>query len=213
MPTYFPNIIDGNSCIGNTLSTLNIALTSLDTNLHNLSTYAVNSINYLSASISSLSALVKTEINFLSATIQSVSATLQTEVNYLSTNVQNVSGNLQTQINYLSSHYISNYYTQGTIYQLSNGQINWNMGTVGINATVTITANGILNNPTNLLFAGQEGNLMIVQSPTTGLPISGYGNLWNFNNYTSSVNLSVNGRTRIHYYYDGNHLLANTFYY
>lgn len=189
MTVYFTNIIDGNTCIGNSLSTLNIALTSLDSNLSALSAYTLNSVH------------------FLSSTIQSVSANLQTEINFLSTSMQTVSGSLQTEINYISSHYISNYFQQTTLFQQSNGQINWNFNN-GINAKVTLTANGFLNNPTNIAFAGVEGNLVVQLSTTSGISITGFGPLWNFNNYTSALNLSANGRTKIHYYYDGSNLLS-----
>lgn len=186
MAVYFPNIINPNWCIGNSLSTINYNFTALDTNLSSLSTYTVNSVRYLSS------------------TLQTVSATLQTEVNYLSTSIQNLSSTLQTEVNYLST-----YNHQGTLFQLSNGQINWDMSVTGINAKVTLSANGKLNNPTGLLFSGQEGNLIIQQPASTGILLSAFGTQWAFHNYLSAMNLSANGRTKLHYYYDGSNLLSN----
>ena len=63
--TYFDKIIDRNECIGNSVSSINIALTALDNRLSALSTYTVASVNYLSA----VSDFQQVEINFLSGAL------------------------------------------------------------------------------------------------------------------------------------------------
>jgi hypothetical protein len=64
---YFPQIVAKTTCVGNSLSTFNMSLTSLDTNLYALSTYAHNSVNYLSSRFIQLSATAHSEIASVSA--------------------------------------------------------------------------------------------------------------------------------------------------
>lgn len=81
MPLYYlSRTVSPTECVGNSLSTINVGFSALDTNLYNLSSYAVASVNFLSAD----SIFQQTEINFLSATSNSVSAALQTLITTVS---------------------------------------------------------------------------------------------------------------------------------
>ena len=115
---YVPRSISSAECVGNTLSTINISFSALDTATHLLSTHvdflsstmiSVSStlqsrIMFLSTKMIEVSSVLQTEINFLSATMQTVSGNLQSEINFLSATMQTVSGNLQSEINFVSGN-------------------------------------------------------------------------------------------------------------
>jgi hypothetical protein len=201
---YFSRVPAMSECIGNSLSTINIDLSSLDNRMYQLSSYTVNSVNFLSASVNSVSANLQTQINFLSSSVNSVSANLQTQIN-------SVSANLQTQINFLSSSVnsvIDIYTQQGIIFQNSNGTITWNVTAHGHNAKVTLTANGNLGNVLNCN-AGDTGNLVIQLSSTAGLSITGWGNNFLFANSVSSMSTAASAYNLLSFYYDGTKFLSN----
>lgn len=194
--SYITDTIDKTKCIGNALSTININFTALDVALSSLSAYTVASVN------------------FLSATIQSVSATLDNRIQFLSATVDSVSANLQTQINFVSSNVVSDYLTQGIVYQEPDGDIFWDMDTQGVNARLELSANahGFLHNPFGNLFAGQNGHLSI-QLSTSGYYITGIGGTWKFpgniTNLSSLMVSSLSSYNLITYYYNGSVLLGN----
>lgn len=207
---YVPATVSKTTCIGNSLSTINIGFTALDNNLQQLSAWTVSSINFLSATMISVSSTLQNEINFLSSTMISVSSTLQSEVNYLSSTMVSVSSNLQGQVNYLSAsvNYLSANIvnTPGTLTHEPSGGISWNFNTIGRNANLVLSSNCYMRNPTNFV-AGQQGNISIVSSGTSGYSITAFGNAWRFSGSTS-MNVTSGGRNLIKYYYDGTMILS-----
>jgi len=107
MPYYIPDYVSKTTCIGNTLSTFNTSFSNLDTRLFQLSTYTVNSINFLSSTMISVSSVLDSRINFLSSTMISVSSELNNRINFLSSSMISVSSELNNRINFLSSSMIS----------------------------------------------------------------------------------------------------------
>lgn len=202
MPYYINSPTTKTTCIGNALSSFNFNFSNLDTNLYQLSSYTVNSVNYLSSSLVSVSAKLTSSINYLSASIISVSSNLITQMS-------NTSALLFNQVNYVSANVINNYITQGTLYTpTGGGTVNWNFSTVGTNAKIYLTGGNItLANPTGLL-AGQSGNLVVELSSTAGLKISGYGDKWKFPNSLSSMSTAASSVNLINFYYDGRSLLS-----
>ena len=69
---YFSKVPAMTECLGNSLSTFNIDLSSLDNKLYELSAFTVNSVNVLSSSIGSVSSNLQTQINFVSAELNNV---------------------------------------------------------------------------------------------------------------------------------------------
>jgi hypothetical protein len=183
MPHYIPRLIASTECLGNSLSTINLGFSALDTNLQALSVYTVNSVNFLSSSMISVSSTLQTEINFLSATMQSVSANLQTEINFLSAASRS-------------------YHTQGTIYQQSNGVITWDVSLAGHNAKVILSANGVLNNILNVS-AGEIGNLVLQVSGIGAPSLTGWGSNFIFSNGLSSMSTGVDAYNLLTFYFDG----------
>lgn len=206
MPYYIPDLVSKTTCIGNTLSTFNISFSNLDTNLYNLSTYATNSINFLSSTMISVSSQIMTNMLNVSSSlfnsITSTSAFLQTEIEY-------VSSFLQTEIEYVSATVINDYIAQGWLFTPEGGgELNWDIATVGNNAKMYLTADIILNNPIGI-FAGQTGNLITELSGTSGHTITGYGDKWLFSGGASAIVSTDGAKNVISYYYDGDKLLAN----
>ena len=189
---YVPATVSKTTCIGNSLSTINIGFTALDNNLQALSAWTVSSINFLSATMISVSSTLQNEIEFLSSTMISVSSNLQGQVNYLSAGV-----------NYLSANIVN---TPGTLTHAPSGGISWNALTVGRNANLVLSSNCYMRNPTNFV-AGQQGNISIVSSGTSGYSVTAFDSLWRFSGSTS-MNVSPNGRNLIKYYYDGTMILS-----
>jgi hypothetical protein len=120
MPYYIPATVSKNTCIGNTLSTFNASFTSLDSRLYELSTYTVNSVNFLSSTMISVSSVLDSRVNFLSSAV-----------------------------NYVSANVVNDYIRQGVLVNVA-GQINWDFSTVGTNAKIDLFSNANLNNPTGL---------------------------------------------------------------
>ena len=188
MPYYIPDLVSKTTCIGNTLSTFNTSFSNLDTRLYQLSTYSVNSVNFLSSTMISVSSVLNSRINFLSSTMISVSSDLKTQINYVSANV------------------VNDYITQGVLTN-NNGQIDWNFSTVGNNAKIDLFSSARLNNPTGLL-SGQTGNL-VVEIGTANRSITSFGNLWTFVGGLSTLTTTLNAKNVISYYYDGENLLSS----
>ena len=206
---YVPKTVSKSTCIGNSLSTINIGFSSLDTNLEKLSAYAVSSINFLSATMISVSSNLQNQINYLSSTMISVSSNLQNQVNYLSASIVNLKNEvdyLSSSINYLSAHTVTDWFTQHTITHEPSGKILWDVATTGPNVNLILSSNCWFKNPTNLL-SGQEGNITVTSSGVSGYSISAYENKFAFNGSTST-NENPNGKNLIHYYYDGSQLLC-----
>jgi len=214
---YIPDSPDKTTCIGNTLSTFNISFSSLDSNLYELSTYSVNSVNYLSSTMVSVSSTLDSRINYLSSTMVSVSSQIQTnilntssflfsELGAVSSFIEAETDYLSSQVQFVSSNVINNYIRQGIVYNIS-GVVDWDFSANGNNATLILSSNVTLNNPTNLS-AGQTGNL-VVKISTDGASITSYGNLWTFSNYTSAMVSTLSSKNVISYYYDGEQILGN----
>lgn len=221
MPYYIPDLVSKTTCIGNTLSTFNVSFSSLDTNLYELSTYTVNSVNYLSSTMISVSSVLESRINFLSATMIAVSADLTTQIFQTSSDIVNqlyqtssftinyldtADAFLSSSVDYVSANAVTNYIRQGTL-TYSGGAADWNFSTIGNNAKLELFDNITLNNPTGLM-AGQTGNL-IVEIGVVNNSITAYGNLWTFAGNASSMSVVLSAKNVISYYYDGEHLLSN----
>jgi len=229
MPYYIPAPVSKTTCIGNTLSTFNISFTSLDTKLYELSTYTVNSVNFLSSTMISVSSVLNSRINFLSSAMISVSSVLNSRINFLSsamisvssdlvtqisntssnlvTQISNTSSNLVTQINYISSNLINEYTFQGNLYNNSEGsELIWDITQNGHNAYLPLTSTIKLGNPIGLN-PGDSGNLSI-KIGIVGKTLSAYGTLWSFNNSISSLTTTLSANNLISYYYNGEKILA-----
>jgi hypothetical protein len=126
----------------------------------------------------------------------SVSSNLYTFIN-------SASSNLQSQINYISANEVIDYNRQGTIYQLPNGVINWNLSASGRNARVVMSANGFLSNPQGVI-AGEQGKLVIQSNGVSGYTLTGYGTTWMFSAGLSSMTTSVSAYNQITFINDQN---------
>lgn len=202
MPYYIPNPVSKTSCIGNSLSTFNTSFTSLDTNLYELSTYTVASINYLSATMISVSSTLESEIEFLSATMISVSSTLESEIQFLSSVAISVSSTIQNEINYLST-----YNNQGVLYSPltsigASKDILWNTDAVGVNAKLILSSTANLSAPTGLV-AGEHGTLVV--SATSGVAITFASDYKK--NFTTPLFFTENTLNKLDYYYDGTYTI------
>lgn len=193
--TFFNNLPERTECIGNSLSTINIDLVALATNLSALSAYTVESINYLSAGVDYLSS----GVSFLSSGVKFLSS----GVGYLSSGVNFLSAT----VNYVSANVITDYLRQGTLYSQGNNNIVWNVDTIGRNAKITLTANCTLTNMSGL-DAGDSGNLAIRVGHVAGVSLTAYGPAWKFTNNLSAMNTAVSAYNLISYYYDGSAILA-----
>lgn len=221
MPYYIPDLVSKTTCIGNTLSTFNTSFSNLDTRLYQLSTYTVNSVNFLSSTMISVSSVLNSRINFLSSAMISVSSDLRTQIfntsssiinqlnatssftiNYLNTQ----DAFLSSSVDYVSANVVNDYITQGVLTPVG-GQVDWNFTTVGNNAKLNLNSDVRLNNPTGLL-NGQTGNL-IVEIDTINSTITSFGTLWTFAGLASTLNVNVGAKNVISYYYDGEQLLSS----
>lgn len=221
MPYYIPDLVSKTTCIGNTLSTFNTSFSNLDTKLYELSTYAVNSVNFLSSTMISVSSVLNSRINFLSSAMISVSSDLRTQifntsssiVNQLSTTSAFTINYLDTRdallsshIDYVSANVVNDYITQGVLTN-NAGVVDWNFSTVGNNAKLELFSDAVMNNPTGLV-AGQTGNL-IIEIGTINSTLTAFGNLWNFVGDYSALDVSLSAKNLLSYYYDGEELLSN----
>lgn len=221
MPYYIPDLVSKTTCIGNTLSTFNTSFSNLDTRLYQLSTYTVNSVNFLSSTMISVSSVLNSRINFLSSAMIAVSSDLRTQIfntsssiinqlnatssftiNYLNTQ----DAFLSSSVDYVSANVVNDYITQGVLTPVG-GQVDWNFTTVGNNAKLNLNSDVRLNNPTGLL-NGQTGNL-IVEIDTINSTITSFGTLWTFTGLASTLNVNVGAKNVISYYYDGEQLLSS----
>jgi hypothetical protein len=223
MPYYIPDYVSKTTCIGNTLSTFNTSFSNLDTRLFQLSTYSVNSVNFLSSTMISVSSVLDSRVNFLSSTMISVSSDLRTQIfttssdlrtqinttsSDLRTQINTTSSDLRTQIDYVSANVVNDYVFQNTVFNGADGStLTWNVNTRGNNIYIPLSSNIRLDNPTGLN-AGDSGNIAINIS-VAGKSISSYGSFWTFNNGISTVNTILNSNSLISYYYNGTKLLAS----
>lgn len=175
--TYFTDLIDKTSCIGNTLSTINLNASALDNNLWNLSAYTTDEFTN-----------IYTQTGFLSSSIISTSANLYTVVQSVSTN--------------------SPTFTRNTIYQQSDGTVNYDFSSNNSNAVVTISANGFVNNISNIS-DGDYGKLLVKITPTSSVSITGWGTQWIFSQNLSTMNILASANNLINYYYDSSKILAH----
>lgn len=216
MPYYIPDYVSKTTCIGNTLSTFNTSFSNLDTRLFQLSTYTVNSVNFLSSTMISVSSVLNSRINFLSSAIISVSSDLRTQIFNTSSSLLNQISStssflftqdafLSSSIQYVSANVVNDYITQGVL-TYSGGVANWNFSTIGNNAKLDLFDSITLNNPTGLI-AGQTGNL-IVRVGTENNSITAYGDKWTFAGSTSTLDITLSAKNIISYYYDGEQLLS-----
>jgi hypothetical protein len=215
---YVPSTVQKTTCIGNSLSTINIGFSSLDTSLEELSSYAVESINFLSATMISVSSQLQSDIDFLSATMISVSSNLYNQINvassFLLTEIVNTSSFLLTEINYVSAtfgteiDYISALaQIPDTIYHAPSGRTEWNAGITRRNVNLTLSSNTHFGTPTNLS-SGAEGNIVITSSATSGFSITGYDNIWRFARGDTTMTVAPCAINLIRYYYTGSMLLS-----
>lgn len=221
MPYYIPDLVSKTTCIGNTLSTFNTSFSNLDTRLYQLSTYTVNSVNFLSSTMIAVSSVLNSRINFLSSAMISVSSDLRTQIfntsssiinqlnatsSFLSASIDYVS----SEVDYVSANVVNDYIGQGTLTN-NNGQIDWSFSTVGNNAFIELSSNASLNNPTGLL-AGQSGNLLL-KIMNDGATLTAFGNKWTFVEANSSLYALSGFKNLLSYYYDGEDLLSNIIYF
>ena len=216
MPYYIPDLVSKTTCIGNTLSTFNTSFSDLDTGLFQLSTYTVNSVNFLSSTMISVSSVLNSRINFLSSAMISVSSDLRTQIFNTSSSLLNQISStssflftqdafLSSSIQYVSANVVNDYITQGVL-TYSGGVADWNFSTIGNNAKLDLFDSITLNNPTGLI-AGQTGNL-IVHVGTENNSITAYGDKWTFAGSTSTLDITLSAKNIISYYYDGEQLLS-----
>lgn len=216
MPYYIPDLVSNTTCIGNSLSTFNTSFLNLDTRLYELSTYTVNSVNFLSSTMISVSSVLNSRINFLSSAMISVSSDLRTQIFNTSSSLLNQISStssflftqdafLSSSIHYVSANVVNDYITQGVL-TYSGGVANWNFSTIGNNAKLDLFDSITLNNPTGLI-AGQTGNL-IVRVGTENNSITAYGDKWTFAGSTSTLDITLSAKNIISYYYDGEQLLS-----
>lgn len=210
MPYYIPDLSVKTSCVGNTLSTFNMSFSSLDTNLFDLSSYSVSSINFLSATMVSVSSTLASRVNFLSSTMVSVSSDLRTQIfntsSFLLSTLNSETDYLSSQIQFVSANVIPDYTRQGTLTN-DNGIINWTISSVGHNASMVLSSPASLQNPVGLV-AGDSGNLVVNISVSSGL-LTAFGSTWTFAGQYSTINTNVSAKNLISYYYDGTYLLSN----
>lgn len=211
MPFYIPDVPDKKSCIGNTLSSIQISLTALDTNLKTIS----SQVSFVSSSLVTTSATLTSHVNFLSSSMISTSANIMTHVNYVSSQLNSASATLaleidavQTHVNYVSANVIADYVRQGTINQGSDGSINWDALTQGHNAKVILLRNGNLNNPTGMS-AGDTANLVLQIGGTAGVSVTAFGNNYLFGNGISALTTTASAYNLMSLYYDGSKFLSN----
>lgn len=215
MPYYVPNFSSKTTCIGNTLSTFNISFSNLDTNLYNLSTYTVNSVNYLSSTMISVSSALNSRINFLSASVISVSSILANRVDSLSSytftnlnpRVENISATLGGILYYLNANVANAYYNPIVFSTTSDNQsviINFSPLLVG-NLNERQNAQIRLNHNVNIadfpyVLNGLNGNISIFID-TAGKTVTGFGPMWIFSG-TSALKTTLSARNLIRYYVD-----------
>ena len=217
MPYYIPDLVSKTTCIGNTLSTFNVSFSTLDTKLYELSTYTVNSVNFLSSTMISVSSVLNSRIDFLSSAMISVSSDLRTQIlntssetltqlNYVSSFLGTEDSFLSSSIDYVSANVVNDYISQGVLTN-NSGIIDWDFSTIGNNAKLELFSDAVLNNPTGVL-AGQTGN-MVIEIGTVNSTITAFGNLWTFVGQASTLEVSLSAKNIISYYYDGEQLLSN----
>lgn len=215
---YVPSTVEKTTCIGNSLSTINIGFSSLDTSLEELSSYAVESINFLSATMISVSSQLQSDIDFLSATMISVSSDLYTQMNvassFLQTEIDYVSATFGTEIDYLSASFdfLSAFVvhvdeTPDTIYHAPSGRTEWDAGSTRRNVNLTLSSNTHFGTPSNLSL-GAEGNIVITSSATSGFSITGYDSIWQFERNNTTMTVAPCATNLIRYYYTGTMLLS-----
>jgi hypothetical protein len=122
----------------------------------------------------------------------------------VSADVYNQLSVIDSEINYLSASIVN---APSTIYHEPSGGITWNISKTGQNVNLTLSSNCYFRNPLNLA-AGQQGNISIVSSGTSGYSITAFQSNWKFSNNLSAMNVSPSGRNLIKYYYDGAYILS-----
>jgi hypothetical protein len=192
---YVPTFSSKTTCIGNTLSTFNISFSNLDTNLYNLSTYTVNSVNYLSSTLVSVSSNLGTRVDTVSSFVFS---NLNPRVTSISAQVINI-------IEYYNTVIAQTYYAPISYTTVSDNQsLSLNFGVV-TNLSEKQNAQIRLRHNVNIAdfpFAanGLNGNISIFID-TAGKTITGFGPTWRFSG-TSALNTSLSARNLIKYYVD-----------
>lgn len=210
---YIPNLVDKTTCIGNSLSTFNWSFTALDSNLYTLSTYTVNSVNFLSSTVISVSSTLNNRVNFLSATMVSVSSTLANNISSLSSyvftnlnpRVETLSANYNSIVQNLTYYTFFGYTTPVQYTTTSDGQslsINLNPSTNNLekqNAQIRLRHNVLINDLTYVP-NGSNGTISVFID-TAGKSITGFGSSWIFSG-TSALKTTLSARNLIEYYVD-----------
>ena len=209
MPYYIPNLTLKTTCIGNTLSTFNTSFSNLDTNLYNLSTYTVNSVNFLSSTMISVSSTLNSRINFLSASVVSVSSTLASRIvslsSYTFTNIPVITANILSINEYLAQNVASEFFAPISYSSTSDGQslaLNFSPFTHSVekqNAQIRLKHN-INIADFSYTVNGLNGNISIFID-TAGKTVTGFGPTWRFSG-TSALNTTLSARNLIKYYVD-----------
>jgi hypothetical protein len=222
---YFADLIDKTSCVGNSLSTINhdlssldLALYGVDTDLTTLSAYfralsasTTAKTDYLSSQIISVSSnlsnriiSVSSNLSTLSAYYLALDASTTAKTNYLSSQIISVSSNLLNTIKTISASTPSFY--QQTIYPTGNS-INYDFTLHGSNVKTEISSNLFFNNISNL-DQGEYGKILLKVYPTSGVSITGWGNQWTFSNTSSTFKFSASAYNMIDYYYSDSRIFA-----
>jgi len=183
--------INKQTCIGNALSTITFNFSALDTKLASLS----SKFHTLSARVD----VAYSDIDVLSGDV----AVLYGQTAFLSSNITT----LYAQVAYVSANVVADYTRQQTLFQLPNGQVNWNTD-LGLNAKVVLSANGNLNNATGLV-AGDTGNLVIQSNGVSGYSLTGFGTNWVFSGNLSAQSAGISSYNLASFYYDGIKNLSN----
>ena len=201
---YFADLIDKTQCIGNSLSTINLDLSSLDLALYGVDT----DLTILSAYFRALSASTTIKTDYLSSQIISVSSNLSSQIISVSSNLSSqiisVSSNLLNTIKTVSAASPSFY--QQTIYPTGSA-VNYNFDTHGSNVKTEISSNLYFNNISNIV-PGEFGKILLKVYPTSSVSITGWGNQWTFSNTSSTFNFSASAYNMIDYYYSDSRIFA-----
>lgn len=179
---YFADLIDKTQCIGNSLSTINLDLSSLDL------------------------ALYETDANLLTLSTYHLALDASTTVrtDYLSSQIITVSSNLLNTIKTVSAGAPSFY--QRSIYP-TGSSVNYDFDTYGSNVKTEISSNLYFDNISNIS-QGEFGKILLKVYPTSGVSITGWGNQWTFSNTSSTFNFNASAYNLIDYYYSDSRIFA-----
>jgi len=191
---YFEELIDKTKCLGNTLSTINYDLSSLDSNLYSLSSDYEDFVIF-------------TETRF--EAVSSEISSLYGELTSLSSEVYDGFADLETQIDTLSANTV--YFTRNTLSHDLSGNIEYDFGLNGPHVYYIFTDGDQrhFNNISDMtsMEDGQFGKIII--EPQFGGSISSWGGDWKFSNDASAFSHPTGGMDIVDFYKQGAYLYAS----